>query len=81
MNIGGESVGVVSECVFDRPEDLVGWRVGECLGHLACALFGERLEPFPEAADAGFAVRSRGRHRAIGVNHDGPTRGDLLHQQ
>ena len=81
MNFGGESVGVVAECVLDLAEDLFGWRVGECLDHLACALFEERLEAFQEFADAGFAVRGRGRHRAIGVSHDGPARGDLLHQQ
>ena len=56
MNFGGESVGVVAECVFDLAEDLFGGRVGECLGHLACVLFEERLEAFHEFADAGFAV-------------------------
>jgi len=56
MNFGGESVGVVAERVLDRPEDLFGWRIGERLGHLACALFEERLEAFREFADAGFAV-------------------------
>lgn len=81
MNVGGEPVGVVAECVFDRAEDLFGWRVGEGLGHPACALLEERLEAFHEFADAGFAVYGRGRDRAIGVSHDRPARGDLLHLQ
>lgn len=81
MDVGGESVGMVAECVLDRAEDSFGGRVGEGLGHLACALFEERLEAFHEFADAGFAVCGRGRHRAIGVSHDGLARGDLLHLQ
>jgi hypothetical protein len=56
MNVGGESVGVVAECVFDRAEDLFGWRVGECLGHLACAPFEDRLKAFHELANADLAV-------------------------
>jgi len=55
MDVGGESVGVVAECVLDRAEDLFGWRVGERFGHLACALLEERLEACHEFADAGFA--------------------------
>jgi hypothetical protein len=56
MNFGGESVGVVAECVLDLAEDLFGRRVGECLGHLARALFEERLEAFHELANADLAV-------------------------
>ena len=70
MNFGGESVGVVAERVFDLAEDLFGWRVGECLGHLACALFEERLEALHELPDAGLAVVGRCRHEAVGVCHD-----------
>ena len=46
MNFGGESVGVVAECVFDLAEDLFGWRVGEGLGHFACPSLQHGLEPF-----------------------------------
>lgn len=56
MNVGGESVGVVAERVFDRAEDLFGWCVGEGLGHLACASFEERLEALHELADADLAA-------------------------
>lgn len=56
MNFGGESVSVIAECVLDLAEDLFGWRVGECLGHLACMLFEERLEAFHELANADLAV-------------------------
>jgi hypothetical protein len=56
MNVGGESVSVVAECVFDLAEDLFGWRVGEGLGHLACPLFEKRLEAFHELADASLAL-------------------------
>lgn len=81
MDFGGESVGMVAECVLDHAEDSFGGRVGERFGHLACALFEERLEALHEFTDAGFAVRGRCRHRGIGVSHDGLTRGDLLHLQ
>ena len=56
MNVGGESVGVVAERVFDRAEDLFGWRVGQCLGHPACALFEERLKASHDLANADLAV-------------------------
>lgn len=56
MNFGGESVGVVPQGVLDLAEDPFGWRVGECLSHLAYALFQERLEAFHELLDAGLAV-------------------------
>lgn len=56
MNVGGESVGVVTQCVLDRAEDPFGWRVGECLSHLAYALFQERLEAFHELLDTGLTV-------------------------
>ena len=81
VNFGGESVCVVAESVFDLAEDLFGWRVGECLGHLAGPLLEERLEAFHELADAGLAVFWRYRRGAIGVGHDVLTEGDLLHQR
>jgi hypothetical protein len=56
MNFGGESVSVVAERIFDLTEDLLGWRVGERLGHFADPLFQERLEPLHELLDAGFTV-------------------------
>jgi hypothetical protein len=80
MNFGGESVGVVAECVFDRAEDLFGWCVGERFGHLACPLFQDRLEVFQEVLDAGRTVFDRCRHGAVGVCHDRLTGGDLLHR-
>lgn len=81
MNVGGESVGVVAECIFDLAEDPFGWGVDERLGHLACVLFQERLEPFLELADAGLTIFGRCGHGAIGVCHDRLTEGDLLHRQ
>ena len=81
MNFRGESVGVVAECVFDPAEELFGRRVGECLGHRACALFEERLKAFQELADACLTVCTRCGHKAIGVSHGLLTEGDLLHQQ
>jgi hypothetical protein len=81
MSFGGESVGVVAERVLDRAEDLFGRHVGEGLGHLACALFQERLEPLHEALDPGLAVFDRCRHAAVGVCHDWLTGGDLLHRR
>lgn len=56
VNVGGESVGVVAERVFDLAEDLFGWRVGERLGHPACAPFEERLEALHELANADLAA-------------------------
>ncbi len=76
MNVGGESVSVVAQCVLDLAEDLFGWRVGESFGHLADALFEERLKAFHELADAGLTVWGRCGHGAIGVSHDGLTGGD-----
>ena len=81
MSFGGESVGLVAERVLDRAEDLFGWRVGEGLGHLACALFQELLEPLHEVLDPGLAVFDRCRHAAVGVCHDRLTGGDLLHRR
>jgi hypothetical protein len=70
MNVGSESVGVVAQRVFDRAEDLFGWRVGERLGHLACPLFQERLETVHQVPDAGLTVFGRCARGAIGVGHD-----------
>ena len=81
MNFDSESVRVVAERVFDRAEDLFGWRVGECLGHRAGPLFEEWFETFHELADAGLPVFWRYRHWGVGVSHDGLTEGDLLHQR
>ena len=81
MNFGGESVGVVAERVLDLAEDLFGWHVGEGLGHFACPLFEERLEPLHELSDAGLAVFDRCRHGAVGVCHDRLTGRDLLHRR
>ena len=81
MNVGGESVGVVTECVLDRAENLFGWRVGEDLGHLTCPLFQERPEPFHELPDAGLTGFGRCGHGTVGVCHDRLTGGDLLHRR
>ena len=75
MNVGGESVGVVAECVLDRPEDLFGWCVGEGFGHLTCPVCQDGLEPFQELPDAGLTVFGRGGHGAIEVGHDRLTGG------
>ena len=81
MNVGGESVGVVAGGVFDLAEDPSGWRVGECLGHLACALFEERLKASHALADAGLAVGSRCGHGGVESAMTRLAEGDLLHQQ
>jgi hypothetical protein len=79
MDFGGESVGVVAEGVLDGTEDLVGGRVGEGLGHLACPLVQERAESIHQLPDPGLAVFSRCGYGAVGVCHDVLTGGDLIH--
>jgi hypothetical protein len=75
VNVGGESVGVVAECVFDRAEDPFGWGVGEGFGHLACPALQHGLEPFHEVLDADLTVVGRCGHRAVGVSHGRLTEG------
>jgi hypothetical protein len=82
VDLGGQSVGVVAEGVLDLAEDVLGWRVGERLGHLARPSLQERTESIQESLDASFAVVGGlvgcGR---VGVGHDMLAGGNLLHQQ
>jgi hypothetical protein len=59
VDLGGEPVGVVAERVLDGTEDLLGWCVGEGLGHLPRPLFQERAESIQELLDAGLTVLGR----------------------
>lgn len=81
MNFGGESVGVVTQGVFDLPEDPFGWRVRESLGHFAGSLFQERTQAIQQLLDTSFAVAGTRRCGRAGVGHDSSPEGILLDQQ